>query len=275
MKMSEKGDVIKMKKILILGLIVCSLLIVSIDSVVAVDETKTIVDDQDDVIDDMMEEVSSSENVDIDNIDIIKLTYSKEGKNVILTLQVAGEIEDRGDIGDIDSEFDKDIDLIEYSLALATSTNEYDIYYVNKECQIYYSYSDGYDAISPSVDNDTLTVSFELQDADETYYVIYAGASYRKLPDLSDYDFDDLYDLDDIDYEWLIDFAIDEEGFDDNDDDGTNGDDDDDTNNDDTDGTNENSNKDESSDSGLLLFGAIIAIMVVVGVIVVIAIIRR
>jgi len=260
-----------MKKTLILGLIVCSLLVVSMNSVVA-EEPVTITDDEGDVTDGL-EIVTSSENIDVDNIDILEVTYSRDGKSVTFTLKVKGIIENRGDIDDVTSDFDKDIDVIMYSLFLETSDEIYEIDYINNECQITnYSTLDTVEIPDSdfSVDNDILTVSFDLNSTGETCESISAMTIYIKMPDLSDVDPEDYDDYLDL-IEELYDDAMGEYGDGDDDD----KDDDSDGANGNTDDTSGDTDKDDSSDSGLLLFGAVIATIFIIGVVVIVYIIRR
>lgn len=264
-----------MKKILILSLIVCSLLFIAVDSAIAAD--RTITDEKGDVVgynsESEEEEITSSEFVDAANLDIIEMTYTKAGKSVTLTLKVDGEIEDRGNLDDIEYLFvgDREIDLICYTLSLATSEEEYLLIYVNKNCNISYGTSEESEALETySINNeDTLSVTFDLLSEEETYDYMMSTILYTKFPDLSgfgdptdpDFDWSDI-DLSDFYFEELGDEAIDE--GDENG--GTNGD------------TNDNGGQSDSSgslDSGLLIFVAIIAIIVIAGVAIVVFIIRR
>ncbi|RLI61248.1 MAG: hypothetical protein DRO67_08210 [Candidatus Asgardarchaeum californiense] len=142
----------KIVKIAIL-IIVCSLFVVTVHPVSAVDETKTISDDEDDVID-----FSTGKIVDDKpNIDIKTVTYSKEEGNVTITLIVKGEIENRGD--------EQNGSGITYAISLKTSNSQYDILYMNENCFINFDYAND----SWEVDDDKLTITFELDSPDETY----------------------------------------------------------------------------------------------------------
>ena len=157
-----------MKKTLILGLIVCSLFIVSIGSFVTADGTKEIIDPEDDVYaislsdEDMTDLKTTYEKP---NIDIIKLTYSRayQRPSVTLTLEVnsRGVIEDKGS--------DESLTLVGYMLSLETSTSLYEVSYMNKECTVNDAESISYDA-----DGSILTVSFDLDSVDETYVSLFA-----------------------------------------------------------------------------------------------------
>jgi len=141
-----------MKKVLIIALVVCSLLVITMNSVIAADEEKTFVDPEDDVRDMILDEPA-----DKPNIDLINITYSKTGKDVTLSLEVQGIIEDRGEIdGDT---------LVSYGLILYTNKQEYSIVYVNKECLL----NGAEEGITCDKDDSTITFSFELENDDEIY----------------------------------------------------------------------------------------------------------
>ena len=108
------------------------------------------------------------------NIDIEKITYSKaDGSDkVTLTIEVYGEIEDKGD-PDMESSFE----LVYYAIQLITSNVSdessefyYEVTYINKVCQV--SYPDSSEMINItdfSVAGGILTISFDLQSTGETY----------------------------------------------------------------------------------------------------------
>lgn len=169
-----------MKKTMIISLILCSFLIASVSTVIAAD---TFTDKTGDVINyDTGENVTSSPNIDIENIDIVEMTYSRQGITITLTLKVKGDIENRGSINEFESE--DNIDVVVYSLSLSTSNESYDIIYVNNECQITYGSTGEIENISKSdfsAEDSTLTVTFDLLSNDETYEDIYGETSYFKM----------------------------------------------------------------------------------------------
>ena len=180
-----------MKKIFIVGLIVCSFFVISISSVLAVSQTITINDDTDDVSDYFSEGVVSSNP----NIDITKLTYSRQETFVTLTLEVNGSIENLGHLSDIDAD---EANFILYSMIVSNSNDSYTIYYVNNECQITYESEEATENITPSVFSavgSDLTVSFNLLNNDETYDGIYADTLYYKVTLLDDENYEYLYDM--------------------------------------------------------------------------------
>ena len=192
------------KKTLIASLILCSFLVASVSTVIAADVTLT--DSIGDVIDAFTyEEVTSSQNIDIDNIDIVEVTYSRQGKTITLAMEVKGEIEDRGDINDVEAE--DNVDVVIYALYLYTSENSYYVFYVNNECQLTND-TKNITVSDFSAQGSTLTVTFDALNDDEIYDSIEASASYSKMPDLSDID-----NLSESDYEALFDLVPDEESL--------------------------------------------------------------
>ncbi len=265
-----------MKKIWIVGLMVFSLFAVSMNFVVADDEI-TLTDETGDVYDlysyDEDAYVTHSENIVVDNIDISSLTYSRNGKIITLRLQVVGNIENRGDINDLLYEGTEAVDVTAYLLSLLTDNQYYVIYYANNKCQLTY-YEDlseeGGDAENItdfSVEDDLLTVSFELNSTEETYEEVLATSMYMYSPDLSDIediDYDDISDLSELGWEYLADEIYSES----------------DTENDDTGDAGDQDTGDDNSSGGtdnttFLFFIAIIAAICIIGVAVLIFIIRR
>lgn len=259
-----------MKKILIPILIMCSLFAISANTVIAADFTREVADPTGDVYDSYGDSVTTSENINVDDIDIVKLTYSKEGKTATLTLQVNGNILNKGQLDDLYSIFDmdKDINLVMYTLTLITSGEQYIIYYVNNECNLSYGSNDeSVNLRSFYVSGDTLRVTFDLNGEEETYDSMSAETAYEKIPDLSGYDIESMTeeDIANLDIEELYDEVADES------DDGSNNNGGDDTNGD----TDTGDGGQESSNNVLILFVAVIAFIAVAGVAVIVYIIRR
>jgi PKD repeat protein len=102
------------------------------------------------------------------NIDIKKVTYAKNDGNteVQLTLEVYGNIEDKGSL---DSEDFDSLNLVSYGLSLSTSQDTYEINYINQTCQLSYSDYTTVNITDFSVDDGNLTIQFDLLNADETY----------------------------------------------------------------------------------------------------------
>jgi PKD repeat protein len=146
-----------MKKIFIVGLIVCSFLVVSASSVLAADETHTVIDDTGDVVDSMADPVSEN------NIDLEKLTFTKNNKQVELKVELA----DGGII--------QNSDYVYYEFILVTSENRYDIVYANDSCIIEdFELIELEDVEYSGAGTGTLTISFNLYSENERYMSLYA-----------------------------------------------------------------------------------------------------
>jgi flagellar basal body-associated protein FliL len=152
-----------MKKVVIVGFIVC-LFVISAFLVSATDhEEKSFTDPEDDVLD-----YSGDEPIATDkkpNVDIVDITYVKDDKQVTLTLQVKGVIENRGDIQNEES-----LNFVSYMISLYTLDHSYDIVYVNND----YNFTIDQDVASELTYHitdagSTLTFIFDLMSQDETY----------------------------------------------------------------------------------------------------------
>jgi PKD repeat protein len=115
--------------------------------------------------------VTSSPYITVDNLDIIKATFTQQGTQATLSLQVKGNIENRGKIIDPYSEDILNfIDAVEYGFQLTTSTEDYIISYSNQTGQLDNGIEQKNLTSSDfSVIGDTLTITFQLVSADETY----------------------------------------------------------------------------------------------------------
>lgn len=259
--------VIDMKRKLILSLLMIgSLFIMSASSVLAADEFETIDDNEDDVYDAEADtEISTKPH-----IDIVSATYEREGSSVTLTLMVKGNIQNKGDIDELYDDEATSIEYVAYQFALLTSIDTgYEIVYINNQCQLTYYPSVSYEDLPEtenltendfSVDGSTLTISFPLKNASETFLSLEVASEDAKISPVS--------------YEWFIDYAPDD--FDDDPDDGENGENGNGTQNgDDTEPTNGDSNQKETSNTNLFLFAGIIIAIVVLGIAVLVYILRR
>lgn len=254
-------------KTLAIGILICSLMMLSINSVLAADETITVDDDIGDLLGEnaLGEEISTSDFIDVDDIDIQQIIFIKEGKTVTLTLKVKGEIQDKGDMSDIPHiyEFDKAVDVIAYDITLSTSEEDYDVIYVNQICNFTISSTDEFEYIEFEKQGDELTFSFDLNSADETNFSISAFSLYAKIPEISEEALEDPnFNFEDLVMELFYDDAIYEYEEEPNGNGGepTNGD------------TTDNNGGDSS---GIIIFAAVIAIVVIIGIVVVVFIIRR
>jgi len=145
---------------------------------VMADETETLTDPENDVMDYINQVYTTSKP----NVDIISLTYHREGKEVTITLEVKGEIEDRGNINDI-LEGMTNIDLVLYYIELSTSSESYIIRYVNGACNLSYSSGSWKNISTFSVNNNVLTVWFDLLSSNETFDSISAGTTDIDMPE--------------------------------------------------------------------------------------------
>lgn len=157
-----------MKRILILGLILSGMVLISSLQVSAADEEQTFEDPEDDVIDyiaSIEEEVYTSEKP---NLDITKIEYSKTGKEITMTLEVKGKIEDKGDLDELES-----IDLVSYLLVLYTTggeyENTYEIIYVNGECLLN---EESKDISWKKIGNSILSYTFDLENIEENFFAL-------------------------------------------------------------------------------------------------------
>jgi len=164
----------KLNNLWILTMVVSSLVVLASFSVEAADETIT----------DGIEDVSSvnltgettvitySPDIEVDNIDLTQATYTQQGTQVTLTMQVAGVIENRGKIIDYYSEdFLDSFNAVEYIFTLTTSAQDYIVSYSNRTGQITKG-AENPTNLTPSdfsVAGDTLTVYLSLDSAGETY----------------------------------------------------------------------------------------------------------
>ena len=177
-----------LKKTLILGIILISLLVFSTLSATAVEETKTIEDNEDDVLKAEGFDLETGTTVSYKpNVDIKKIIYEQKDQIATVTLTVKGKIENRGNIedllGDPDEDSDPDdfsLDFVMYTLSIETSSTLYEIQYVNMVCDMANSGGD-MEPTSCSDDGSNLVVSFDLQDDDETLVSVSAATMDMKI----------------------------------------------------------------------------------------------
>jgi len=164
-------------KIFILIMSILCLLIGSMYSVVAVDENESILDPKGDVIvfDYASEDLDDLKTTDEKpNIDIKEVIYEKNtgSTKVTLTIEVYGEIEDKGDL---ESEDFDSLNIVSYGISLSTSQDSYEINYINQTCQLSYSDYTTVNITDFSVDGGILAIRFDVLDAGETYGDILAN----------------------------------------------------------------------------------------------------
>jgi hypothetical protein len=177
----------KVKNKWIIAMVVSSLFFIAAVSVEAADE----------IITDGTGDVSSinsigdtvlitySPEIEVDNLDLIEATYTLQGTQVTLTLQVNGLIQNQGELIDPYSEdFDMNstLNYVQYGFYLTTSSDDYSITYINGTCN-FTSNAESRNLPSSdfSVDGNTLTVTFILASADETYESLAVDSSFTKI----------------------------------------------------------------------------------------------
>jgi hypothetical protein len=175
----------KMKNKWIIAVIISSLFFLTAVSVEAADVTIT--DGTHDVsqIDYLTGEttvITSSPDINVNNLDITQATYTAQGIRVTLTLTVAGTIENRGKLIDFYSgEIPDIIDAVEYTFDLSTSEQDYSVSYSNGTGQLY-SGSDQINLTSSnfSISGSTLSAYIDLLSVNETYVSLDVTSTYIK-----------------------------------------------------------------------------------------------
>lgn len=198
----------KLNNLWILTMVISSLLLLASFSVEAADET----------IYDGIEDVNSvnltgettvitySPDIEVDNLDLTQATYTQQGAQVTLTLQVVGVIENRGEIIDWYSyDMDMNFDAVEYIFTLTTSEQNYIVSYSNRTGQISKGIGDAINLTSSdfSVAGDTLTVYISLDSAEETYEDLSVESTFIK----SNFSLENMDDPSDLDFTYLSDIA--------------------------------------------------------------------
>ena len=200
----------KIGKAAIIALFVSSLLLVSIGHVSAFEESGEINDGAGDVVQidfDTQEERLATESpyIDIDNLDIVKVTYAFTDTHVDLEFIVKGEIENRGSTEESSGYvYSYDMDDVAYTISIETEEGGYyDVIYINNTCKLSYE-AESVNITDFSVDGGTLTISFDLDTSEETFYNISAKSEYiRTKFNLSDPYFDPYS----VEFIWMSDQA--------------------------------------------------------------------
>jgi hypothetical protein len=162
----------KHKNLWIIPMIVSSLLVIATFSAQAVEITDVINDVSSiDYLTGETKVITSSPDITVDNLDIIKATFTQQGIQATVSLQVKGNIENRGKIIDpYSDDILNFIDAVEYGFQLTTSTEDYIISYSNQTGQLIYGNEQiNLTSSDFSVVGDTLSIYFSLVSADETY----------------------------------------------------------------------------------------------------------
>ena len=171
----------KLKNLWIITMMVSSLFLIatcSVEAEIITDGTgdvSSINSNEDAVI------ITYSPEIDVDNLDLIQATYTQQGAQATVSLQVVGNIENRGKIFDPNSA-DMNINSVGYTFQLITSQETYVVEYANETCQL--SYSEVLQNLTTSdfsVVEGTLTVSFTLASAEETYTSLDVSSALTKI----------------------------------------------------------------------------------------------
>lgn len=188
----------KHSKIWLVTMIASSLFLIATFSVQAADVTITdIIEDVNsiDYLTSGTTVVTSHPDIDVKNLDIVKATYTKQGTQATVTLQVRGSIENRGKMIDsLDEGSLGPLNFVEYDFQLTTSEQDYTISYANQTGQI----GNGIETRNLTssdftVVGDTLTITFSLTSAEEVYENMSVTSMFVKMsltgdePDLSDF----------------------------------------------------------------------------------------
>ena len=139
----------------------------------------------------------------MDNIDIDKIIYTRVDETVTIQFIVKGEIEDRGQTPDYENydSYDYNVEMVQYQIILQTSESIYTILYMNQTCNLTYTNATTYNEqeIPFSINQDTLEVTFTLENEDEIYQNISATTNFVLFDftniDVTNIDYEDMDDL--------------------------------------------------------------------------------
>jgi PKD domain len=188
----------KHSKLWLITMIVSSLFLIATFSVQAADITITDIIEDVSSIDYLTQGttiVTSNPNIDVDNLDIIKATYTQQGTQATVTVQVRGSIENRGKIIDLyDENSFGALNFVEYDFQITTSEQDYTISYANQTGQISnYIETRNLTSSDFTVVGDTLTITFSLTSAEEVYDNMSVTSMFVKMnfagdePDITDF----------------------------------------------------------------------------------------
>jgi PKD repeat protein len=177
----------KLKNLWIITMMLSSLFLIATFSVEAADVT--IKDGPGDVnsldINGNTTLITFSPEIDVNDLDLLEATYTLQGTQVTLTLQVKGLIKNQGKYVDFSSEdFDLNstLNFVEYGFTLSTSSDDYTIQYINMTCNFTSNTrTQNLPSSDFSVNGNTLTVTFPLTSADETYQSLAVESSFTKI----------------------------------------------------------------------------------------------
>lgn len=120
-------------------------------------------------------------DINVDNIDIIKASYTQQAAQASVSVEVRGSIENRGKIID-QYQGSGNLNFVEYDFQLTTSVHDYSISYSNRTGQINNGINTNNLTSSDfSVVGNTLTISFALTNAAETYSELSVTSLFVKM----------------------------------------------------------------------------------------------
>jgi hypothetical protein len=126
--------------------------------------------------------VTDHPDIDVNNLDLTQATYTKQGTQAIVSLQVKGNIENRGkNIDPYTEDFLSAFNSVIYEFQLTTSEQLYSISYSNQTGTL--SFGDEQINLTSSdffVVGNTLTISFTLTSANETYSNLSVSSTFLK-----------------------------------------------------------------------------------------------
>jgi PKD repeat protein len=126
--------------------------------------------------------VNYSPYINIVNLDLVKATYTQQGTQANLSLQVLGTIENRGMlINFYNGSVPEIIDTVEYTFDLSTSEQDYSVSYCNGTGRLYFD-SEQINLTSSDflIVGDTLSITFPLINGDEMYDSLSVTSTYIK-----------------------------------------------------------------------------------------------
>jgi PKD repeat protein len=134
--------------------------------------------------------VTDHPDVEVDNVDLIGVKYTRSGTSVTVELRVEGKIEDRGEDFYSSDPWENPFgtfESISYGFDLIMLENDssvvYQVGYTNESCTILYPSSFEQENLTDwSIENlDTLVINFELETENETYDSIQGTSMYLKM----------------------------------------------------------------------------------------------
>ena len=117
-------------------------------------------------------------DIEVDNLDLTQATYTQIETKATVSLQVKGNIENRGEFIDFNDSF---FDMVEYDFQLTTSAQDYELSYCNKTGILYFDDQQiNLTSSDFSVIGNTLTMTYQLTSADEIYENLSVSSMFLK-----------------------------------------------------------------------------------------------